>query len=116
MTSGFFQPGTIVVDVGVPADVIGDAPGEAGRTCVDRWPGQAVPEDGRWHSPRVIRFQRGIIPSCMCETMLLGLENRRECFSLGRMLDVDRIGEIGQIAVSNGFRFSAALLLRTGAR
>ena len=99
------QPGSIVVDVGVPADVIGDG---LQRPDILVLTGglAAVPEDGRWHSPRVIRFQRGMIPSCMGETMILALEDRQECYSLGRVLDVDRIAEIGKIATANGFRFS----------
>ncbi|MFO1093536.1 MAG: aminotransferase class III-fold pyridoxal phosphate-dependent enzyme [Planctomycetaceae bacterium] len=99
------QPGSIVVDVGVPADVIGDGP-QRPDILVLTGGLAAVPEDGRWHSPRVIRFQRGMIPSCMGETMILALEDRQECYSLGRVLDVDRIAEIGKIATANGFRFS----------
>ncbi|MBL8850447.1 MAG: aminotransferase class III-fold pyridoxal phosphate-dependent enzyme, partial [Planctomycetaceae bacterium] len=99
------QPGSIVVDVGVPADVIGDGP-QRPDVLVLTGGLAAVPEDGRWHSPRVIRFQRGMIPSCMGETMILALEDRQECYSLGRVLDVDRIAEIGKIATANGFRFS----------
>ncbi len=99
------QPGTIVVDVGVPSDVIGDS---SVRPDVLVLTGglAAVPEDGRWHSPRVIRFQRGLVPSCLGETMMLALEDRKECFSLGRVLDVEKIAEIGSIAVANGFKFS----------
>lgn len=99
------QPGTIVVDVGVPSDVIGDGPMRP-DVLVLTGGLAAVPEDGRWHSPRVIRFQRGMIPSCMGETMLLALEDRQECYSLGRVLDVEKIAEIGGIATANGFRFS----------
>jgi acetylornithine/succinyldiaminopimelate/putrescine aminotransferase/predicted amino acid dehydrogenase len=101
----FLQPGTIVVDVGVPADVIGDS-AERPDILVLTGGLAAVPEDGRWHSPRVIRFQRGMIPSCMGETMMLALEDRPECLSLGRVLDVEKIAEIGAIATANGFRFS----------
>ena len=99
------QPGTVVVDVGVPADVIGDRPLRS-DVLVLTGGLAAVPEDGRWHSPRVIRFQRGMIPSCMGETMILALEDRQECYSLGRVLDVEKISEIGAIAAANGFQFS----------
>lgn len=99
------QRGTIVVDVGVPSDVIGDGPVRP-DVLVLTGGLAAVPEDGRWHSPRVIRFQRGLVPSCMGETMLLALEDRPECYSLGRVLDVEKIAEIGSIAITNGFRFS----------
>jgi acetylornithine/succinyldiaminopimelate/putrescine aminotransferase len=38
--------------------------------------------------------------------MMLALEDRPECLSLGRVLDVEKIAEIGAIATANGFRFS----------
>lgn len=99
------QPGTIVVDVGVPADVIGDGP-QRPDVLVLTGGLAAIPEDGRWHGSRLLRFQRGMIPSCMGETMLLALEDRAECYSLGRVLDVEKIAEIGSIAIANGFGFS----------
>ena len=56
-----------VVDVGVPADIIGDGP-QRPDILVLTGGLAAVPEDGRWHSPRVIRFQRGDTALGRCRT------------------------------------------------
>lgn len=45
------------------------------------------------------------IPSCLAETITLALEERRESFSLGRELDLDRIKEIGGLSEKHGFIF-----------
>ncbi len=99
------RSGSIVIDVGVPADVIGD---RSLRSDVLILTGglSAIPEDGSWSSKRVLRFQLGMIPSCLGETMNLGFEDRAENYSLGRVLSPEGILEIGRIADRNGFRFS----------
>ena len=89
----WLRPGSIVIDVAVPTDVKGS---------------QCVREDilvltgGMMMVPKTmsrdsmfIGFNHGMIPSCFGETMVLALENRRECFSVGRNLCVDGILEIG---------------------
>ncbi len=51
-------------------------------------------------------FHHGVVPCCLGETMVLGLENRAESFSLGRNLDIDNIMEIGACAKEHGFDFT----------
>jgi hypothetical protein len=51
-------------------------------------------------------FYQGVVPCCLGETMVLALEGRAECFSLGRDLSLDRIEEIGVLACKHGFDFS----------
>ena len=51
-------------------------------------------------------FYQGVVPCCLGETMVLALEERAECFSLGRDLNLDRIEEIGVLARKHGFDFS----------
>jgi len=98
------RPGAIVIDVAVPTDVQGT---ESQRSDVLILSGglsvvpQTMPRDSLF-----LNFHHGIIPSCLGETMVLGLEGRAECFSLGRSLDIDSIMEIGGIAESHGFDFS----------
>ncbi len=48
-------------------------------------------------------FPPGTAYACMAETMILALEGRYESFSLGRSLDVTKIGEIARLAVKHGF-------------
>ena len=98
------QPGTIVIDVGVPTDVIGhDAIRDdvliltGGLSCIpDRTPREST----------FLWFQHGMVPSCLGETMTLALENRPESFSIGRNLSIDGIHEIGEIARRHGFGFN----------
>jgi acetylornithine/succinyldiaminopimelate/putrescine aminotransferase len=98
------QPGSIVIDVGVPTDVQGT---ESLRDDVLMLTGglvrvpDSIPRDSR-----ILWFQHGMIPSCLGETMILALENRAECLSLGRTLDLDSIQEIGSLARAHGFDFS----------
>ena len=100
----WLQPGTLVVDVGVPTDVRGDA---AEREDVLILTGGLVhvPVTMAQASP-LLWFQHGMIPSCLGETMLLALEEREENFSLGRELQPEAVQEIGSIARRHGFDFS----------
>jgi acetylornithine/succinyldiaminopimelate/putrescine aminotransferase/predicted amino acid dehydrogenase len=96
--------GAVVVDVGVPTDVQGT---EAIREDVLIFSGglAKVPPT----MPRTsmfLDFYQGTVPSCLGETMVLALEGRPECFSIGRDLDPDKIQEIGTLAVGHGFDFS----------
>ncbi|MFZ5832922.1 MAG: aminotransferase class III-fold pyridoxal phosphate-dependent enzyme [Planctomycetota bacterium] len=96
-------PGTIVADVAVPADVCGTT---AERSDVLLLTGglSRVPETMPLSSD-FMWFHRGMIPSCLAETMVLALEDHTECYSLGRNLSVDRVREIGRTAEAHGFRF-----------
>jgi predicted amino acid dehydrogenase len=51
-------------------------------------------------------FPPGHVYACMAETMVLALEGRRECFTLGRDLSVERVREIAALAARHGFRLS----------
>ncbi|MES1213654.1 MAG: aminotransferase class III-fold pyridoxal phosphate-dependent enzyme, partial [Singulisphaera sp.] len=100
----WLQPGSIVVDVGVPTDVCGANPERP--DCLIISGGLArVPETMPLDS-MFLGFHHGIVPCCLGETMVLGLENRPDNFSLGRNLDVDNVLEIGAIAKQHGFDFS----------
>lgn len=56
-------------------------------------------------------FDFGLPPgkayACMVETMVLALEGRRESYSLGKRVQVERVHEIAQLARKHGFRASA---------
>jgi acetylornithine/succinyldiaminopimelate/putrescine aminotransferase/predicted amino acid dehydrogenase len=100
----WLQPGSLVIDVGVPTDVQGT---EAIRNDVLMLTGglirlpQTMPLDSKF-----LWFQHGMVPSCLGETTVLALENRAECLSLGRTLDLDTIQSIGSVARAHGFDFS----------
>ena len=48
-------------------------------------------------------FPPGQAYACMAETMLLAMEGRYECYSLGREISLDRVQEIGRLARKHGF-------------
>lgn len=98
------RPGSVVVDVAVPTDVRGSA---ALRNDVLFITGglSRVPESMPLDS-MFLGFHHGMIPSCLGETMVLALEHRSECYSLGRNLDAERIMQIGTLATAHGFDFS----------
>lgn len=97
-------PGSVVWDVAVPADVQME---HLHRDDV------LVLSSGLSVLPKPVErrgdflwLSRGIIPSCLGETLLLAWEQRAESLSIGRQLDLDRIQDIGQIARRHGFTFS----------
>lgn len=97
-------PGTVVIDVGVPTDVIG---GRLMRSDVLILTGGLVALPPSMNSPsRLLRFQHGVIPSCLAETLVLSLDGRPQCLSLGRNLRLDAIQDIGARARAHGLDFS----------
>jgi 3-acetyloctanal aminotransferase len=97
------QSGSIVVDVGVPADVLGTNSNRNDVLIISG--GLTLIPDGFPRNSPFLRFQHGVIAACFAETILLALEKRAENFSIGRNLSIDRVDEIGAIATKHGFRF-----------
>jgi len=97
-------PGSLVIDVAVPTDVIG---GHIMRDDIlVLTGGMLLTPETMSRESMFIGFNHGMVPSCFGETMLLALENRRECFSVGRNLRIEGILEIGSVAIEHGFDFS----------
>jgi 3-acetyloctanal aminotransferase len=97
-------PGALVVDVAVPTDVQGT---EAIRDDVLIFSGglakvpPTMPRESMF-----LGFYQGTVPCCLGETMVLALEDRAECFSIGRDLDLDKIQDVGALAQGHGFDFT----------
>ena len=98
------QSGSIVIDVGVPTDV---------TRAVRHRDNVLIVAGGVVDVPKpflsksmLLGFHFGLVPGCLAETINLALEDRAECFSLGRDLGIERVNEIGAIAQANGFTFS----------
>ena len=91
------------MDIGVPTDVQGT---EAIRDDVLVISGglakvpPTMPRDSMF-----LGFYQGTVPCCLGETMVLALEGRPECFSIGRHLDLDKIQVVGALARGHGFDF-----------
>ena len=106
------QTGAVVCELSLPHDV--------GRRVAIERPDVLVTEGGNMRVPGTPRFERvrepgrdfdlGLPPhaalACMSETMVLALENRRENYTLGRGIDLDRVREIDGLAERAGFELA----------
>ncbi len=103
------QTGAVVCELSLPHDV-------SRRVAQDR-PDVLVTEGGNMLVPGNVRFERVREPgldwdtnlpprtalACMSETMVLALENRLECYTLGRGIELGKVVEIAEMAQRCGF-------------
>ncbi len=103
------QTGAVVCELSLPHDV-------SRRVALER-PDVLVTEGGNMLVPGEPRFERvrergtdfdtNLPPrtalACMSETMVLALESRLECYTLGRGIDVGKVVEIDEMATRCGF-------------
>ncbi|HHY37075.1 MAG TPA: shikimate dehydrogenase [Firmicutes bacterium] len=98
------KPGAVVCDVARPRDVSLRVARERDDVLVIEGGVVKVPEGTEFN------FNFGFPPvtayACMAETMLLALERRYECFSLGRDITVAQVDEISRIAEKHGFKLA----------
>jgi len=98
------RSGSVVIDVGVPADVDGsrverdDVLVLSGGLALTP---STMPRDSMW-----LGFHHGMVPCCLGETMVLALEKRAECYTIGRNLSPEAVLDIGSCAQKHGFDFS----------
>jgi fatty aldehyde-generating acyl-ACP reductase len=98
------KPGAVVCDVARPRNV--------SRRVVEQRDDVLVIEGGIVDVPGDVDFgfDFGFPPgqayACMSETMLLALEKRYECYTIGRDISLDRVSEMAQLAAKHGFRLS----------
>ncbi|WP_237224742.1 aminotransferase class III-fold pyridoxal phosphate-dependent enzyme [Rothia nasisuis] len=95
-------PGSIVVDVALPRDVLRAAPRRNDILTIDGGFVNANSEVMIGASFSGVTVNRHI-NACLAETIILGLEGRDETFSIGRNLPIDKVREIGKIAETHGF-------------
>jgi 3-acetyloctanal aminotransferase len=97
----WLAPGTVVLDIAQPRDVIGSESARRDVLIIDGGLVQ-LPEAGG--SGDVLdAWTYGTIFSCLAETMILALDERAEAFSVGRELSLERIEEIGRRGETHGF-------------
>jgi fatty aldehyde-generating acyl-ACP reductase len=103
------RTGAVVCELSLPHDV-------SRRVALER-PDVLVLEGGNMRVPGTPRFERmrepgtefdlnlprGTALACMSETMLLGLEDRCESYTLGRGIDLAKVREIDALAERAGF-------------
>ena len=99
---GDLKSGCVVCDVARPRDV--------SRAVIEQRDDVLVIEGGMVKVPGPVdfHFNFGFPPrmayACMAETMVLALEGRHECFTLGKEIKLDRVKEITALAERHGFR------------
>jgi len=98
-------PGSIVIDVGLPKDVIGVKPTRSDVLILD---GGYVTLP--WRIPfiyRLISSFFGIggnnVFACLAETMIMAFEDKKESVSVGRNLSIEVIKDIGYLGKKHGF-------------
>jgi acetylornithine/succinyldiaminopimelate/putrescine aminotransferase/predicted amino acid dehydrogenase len=96
-------PGSVVLDVAVPTDIMDVKTPREDVLLLSG--GLARVPNTMTRDSMFLGFYQGVVPCCLGETIVLALEERAECFSLGRDLSLDRIEEIGVLARRHGFDF-----------
>ena len=94
----------VVYDVAIPPDVSPRVIREREDVLVVEGGVMDVPGEADFH------FDFGLPPgtayACMAETMVLALEGCYESYSIGKQMQVERVGEISQLARKHGFRLA----------
>jgi predicted amino acid dehydrogenase len=94
-------PGSIVLDIAQPRDVIEKRKKRNDVLIIDGGV-VTIPKS----TPSQCRFANWAVndvPACLAETMILALEGETEPFSLGRELKLEKIADIGQKSKKHGF-------------
>lgn len=98
-------PGAVVCDVARPRDVARQVAEEREDVLVIE--GGLVEVPGDFQQKLHVGLPPGIVYACMAETMILALERRYECFTLGRQITWQQVREIERLAEKHGFRLAA---------
>ena len=104
------KSGAVVCDVARPRDVSVRVARERNDVLVIE--GGVVQVPGNMRLPKPDKpdsefsfgFPPGTAYACMSETMMLALDQRYECFTLGKDVTVQQVDEISGIAVKHGFK------------
>ena len=98
------KTGAVVCDVARPHDV--------SYQVIEQRPDVLVIDGGIARAPGQANFgfDFGLAPNltfgCMAETMILALEGRYECYTLGREINVEQVEEIARLGARHGFGLS----------
>jgi predicted amino acid dehydrogenase len=98
------KPGAVILDVALPPDISAE---EAGAR-----PDVLVVESGEVVIPGPVDFsfniglQPGVAYACLAEAALLAMEERYECYTLGRDVAPDRVKEIYRLFRRHGFQIA----------
>jgi len=99
------KPGCVVLDVARPPDVSQEEAGKRDDVLVIESGEIRVPGGVDWGGLKM-GLPKDIAFACLAETILLALMERFENYTIGRELEIEKIEEIGKLALENGFRLS----------
>ena len=97
-------PGTVVIDMALPRDA---------TRRLGRHPEYLVLDGGLIQVPGPVDFgfhfglPRKLAYACMAETMILALEKRFECYTLGKRIDPDKVEQMRAWAANHGFQLAS---------
>ncbi|HPZ09121.1 MAG TPA: shikimate dehydrogenase [Candidatus Eremiobacteraeota bacterium] len=98
------KSGSVICDVALPHDVSREM--ATIRTDVLVIEGGLVEVPGSVDFGYDFGYPPGIALACMAETIILALEKRYECFSLGRKISIEKVEEIYKLAKKHGFKLA----------
>lgn len=98
------QPGAVICDVARPRDVAASVSRERDDVLVIE--GGIVEVPGEVNFNFNFGYPPGIAYACMAETMLLTLEERFEDYSLGPIIEIEKVQETLQMAEKHGFKLA----------
>jgi len=93
--------GSVVIDVSLPKNVIGVKAERDDILVIDGGIVSLPMETNCKHDP--FGIGKNNILACLAEAIILALEHRKESFSIGRRLELDKIEEIGLLGEKHGF-------------
>jgi len=98
------KSGTVVYDISQPRNITEkDANMRDDILVVD---GGLVRPPGNMNFNFYVALPPGLIYACMAETMILALEERYECYSIGGNLEISKVKEISQLGKKHGFKLA----------
>lgn len=100
----FIQPGAVICDVARPRDVAASVSRERDDVLVIE--GGIVEVPGEVNFNFNFGYPPGTAYACMAETMLLTLEERFEDYSLGPIIEIEKVQETLQMAEKHGFKLA----------
>ncbi len=99
------KPGAVVCDVARPRDVARMVAKSRDDVLVIDGGVVLVPGNVDFHLD--FGLPKGMALACMAETMILALERRYECYTLGKEITIEKIREIQDMAEKHGFELAA---------
>ena len=96
-------PGSIVIDVALPRDVEESAAAKREDILIIDGGCVTASDQVRIGGESLNLTIKQQLNACLAETLILALEQRAEIYSIGRILETDKVLAIGEIAERHGF-------------